>query len=113
MVQVSSNLGAYNCWRLRKEIDKLIQEGKLRVYVKGERGEDQRRSSEEKNEENHKKESKERHTLNTISGGFAGGGESNSSRKKYVRQVMFINDQYDTNPNTIVVLFASTMIDNK
>jgi len=38
-----------NCWRLRKEIDKLIQEGKLSAYVKGERGEDQRRSSEEKN----------------------------------------------------------------
>jgi len=29
-----------NYWQLRKEIDKLIQEGKLRGYVKGGRGED-------------------------------------------------------------------------
>jgi len=82
-----------NCWRLKKEIDKLIQEGKLRGHVKGERGEDQRSPSKEKSEENHIKDSKERHTLNTISGGFAGGGESSSSRKKYVRHVMFINDK--------------------
>jgi hypothetical protein len=36
-----------------------------------------------------------RHTLNTISGGFAGGGESSSSRKKYVRQVMLCQE-YET-----------------
>ncbi|MCH90939.1 gag-pol polyprotein [Trifolium medium] len=27
------------------------------------------------------------HVINTIAGGFSGGGESNSARKKYVRQV--------------------------
>jgi hypothetical protein len=32
-----------NCWKLRKEIEKLIQEIKLKGYVKRERGEDQRR----------------------------------------------------------------------
>jgi len=35
---------------------------------------------------------KDRHILNTISGGFAGGGESSSSRKKYVRQGMLIDN---------------------
>ena len=68
-----------NCWQLRKEIDRLIQEGKLRGYVKGGRGEDHRRPTEGKTDEDHKKDTKERHTLNTISGGFAGGGELSSS----------------------------------
>jgi hypothetical protein len=36
-----------------------------------------------------------RHTLNTISDGFAGGGKSSSSRKKYVRQVMLCQE-YET-----------------
>lgn len=63
----------------------------MRGYVKAERGEDQRRPPEEKNEEDRRKDPKERNTLNTISGGFARGGESNTSRKRYVRQVMFID----------------------
>jgi len=82
-----------NCYQLKKEIEKLIQEGKIQGYVKGGRGEDQHFPEEEKsNKDDHREEPKERHTLNTISRGFAGGGESSSSRKKYVRQVMFINN---------------------
>jgi hypothetical protein len=34
--------------------------------------------------------------LNTILGGFAGGGESSSSRKKYVRQVMLCQEYEET-----------------
>jgi len=81
-----------NCWQLKKEIEKLIQEGKLRGYIRGGRGEDHRRLSEEKSKVNQKEDPKERYTLNTISGGFTGGRESSSSRKKYIRQVMFIDN---------------------
>jgi len=42
--------------------------------VKGGRGEDQRRPTEGKIDDDQKKDTKERHTLNTISGGFAGEG---------------------------------------
>ncbi|XP_024630733.1 uncharacterized protein [Medicago truncatula] len=96
-----------NCWRLKKEIDKLIQEGKLGGYVKGERSEDEGRPPEEENEDNHRKDPKECHTLNTISGGFAGGGESSASRKKYVRQVMFIDDRATNSENEQDITFTS------
>jgi len=34
----------------------------------------------------------ERHTLNTISGGFAGGSESSTSRKEYMRYMMLLDE---------------------
>jgi hypothetical protein len=76
---------------LSQEIEKLIQSGKLRGYAKEGYGRERRRQ--EDMEQNKKDEDpKERHTLNTISGGFAGGGESSTSRKKYVRQIMLLDD---------------------
>jgi len=78
-----------DCIHLKREIEKLIQNGKLRGYTRGRRDEngegidhnrDDRRGEESK------------HTLNTISGGFAGGGESSTSRRNYARQIMLINE---------------------
>jgi hypothetical protein len=76
------------CVHLRQEIEKLIQNGKLRGYTQERRGEN-RQNAENKKE---KVSEEKRHTLNTISGGFSGGGESSSSRKKYVRQVMLCQE---------------------
>lgn len=69
-----------SCVHLRWEIELLIQSGKLRGYVREGMG-DNRKKAEHKKEEAGEGE---RHTLNTISGGFSGGGESNSAQKKYV-----------------------------
>ena len=44
------------------------------------------------------------HTLNSIAGGFAGGGETNSARKKYACTVMHVSEdianirEQDLNP---------------
>jgi hypothetical protein len=75
-----------SCIHLRREIEKLIQSGKLRGYTRDKRDERPKASKKEEVAE------EKRHTLNTISGGFAGGGESSSSRKKYVRQVMLCQE---------------------
>jgi hypothetical protein len=80
-----------SCIHLRQEIEKLIQNGKLRGYAQDRKGENEQKTEKKKDEGSDGK----RHTLNTISGGFSGGGESNSSRKKYVRQVMLCQE-YET-----------------
>ncbi|XP_024630533.1 uncharacterized protein [Medicago truncatula] len=75
------------CVHLKRDIEKLIQSGKLRGYAKN-------------NEERHRPEEARdkptapKHTLHTISGGFAGGGESNHSRKRYACQVMLLGDNH-------------------
>jgi hypothetical protein len=77
-----------SCIHLRREIEWLIQNGKLRGYT-------QERQDEDRHKAENKKEGapeEKRHTLNTISGGFSGGGESISSRKRYVRQVMLCQE---------------------
>jgi hypothetical protein len=60
----------------------------LRGYAQERRGENRRKEDSKKEEIGEEK----RHTLNTISGGFSGGGESSSSPKKYVRQVMLCQE---------------------
>jgi hypothetical protein len=76
------------CIHFRQEIEKLIQNGKLRGYAQERRGKNRRKEDSKKEEIGEEK----RHTLNTISGGFSGGGESSSSPKKYVRQVMLCQE---------------------
>jgi hypothetical protein len=75
-----------SCIHLRQEIEKLIQYGKLRGYAQEGRGANRRKADNKKEKISEEK----RHTLNTISGG----GESSSSHKKYVRQVMLCQE-YD------------------
>jgi len=53
-------------------------------------GEDKRRSERENKKDGQNEE--KIHTLNIISGGFAWGGESSSSRKKYIRHVMLCQE---------------------
>jgi len=74
---------------LKREIEKLIQSGKLRGYTRG-RHDENGRGTYEVRDNRRGKESK--HTLNTISGGFAGGGESSASRKNYARQIMLVDE---------------------
>jgi len=71
---------------LRQEIEKLIQNGKLRGYAQEERGENKRKTERETRKEGHSEE--KRNTLNTISGGFVGAvdvmprGQQASSRAR-------------------------------
>ena len=67
-----------DCMHLKREIEKLIQSGKLRGYTRG-RHDGSGRGADDARDNRRGEESK--HTLNTISGGFAGGGESSASRK--------------------------------
>lgn len=50
----------------------------------------------------------DRHTLNTISGGFAGGGETSSIRKIYARSVMYVsqNPSSEKEEKTVVIGFS-------
>ncbi|KAK2442661.1 hypothetical protein QL285_013838 [Trifolium repens] len=77
------------CFRLRDLIEELIKSGHLRKFL-----EDAadgkvvvpkvRRDPQENHEENLEGE-KVRIAVNTIAGGFAGGGESSNARKRYIR----------------------------
>jgi hypothetical protein len=78
----------YSCIHLCREIERLIQNGKLRGYTQDRRDESRHKTEDKKEGAQEEK----RHTLNTISGGFSRGGESSSSRKKYVRQVMLCQE---------------------
>jgi len=68
-----------DCLHLKGEIERLIQNGKLRGYAKEKYDEDRRRSDETRD---NRCGEETKHTLNTILEGFAGGGELNASRKK-------------------------------
>src|ERR1043165_9641898 len=84
-----------SCIQLRREIVKLIQRGKLSTYVKEDPGRTSKRDSSPRRDSASDSRSKKkgkaveevkearstRHTLNTISGGFAGGGSTSSARK--------------------------------
>ncbi|XP_039687900.1 uncharacterized protein [Medicago truncatula] len=81
--------GTNDCIHLKREIEKLIQSGKLRGYTKN--ADDRRRPESTQD----KPALEPKHTLHTISGGFAGGGESGKLRKKYARQVILLGDAHE------------------
>jgi len=78
-----------NCIHLKRDIEKLIQSGKLRGYTKGRHDENGRGTNEVRD---NRRGEENKQTLNTILGGFAGGVESSASRKNYARQIMFIDE---------------------
>jgi len=61
-----------SCIHLRQEIEKLIQNGKLRGYAKESKGEDKRKSKRDQKpkKEGPDEEQRDKHTLHTISGGL-------------------------------------------
>jgi hypothetical protein len=81
------------CFRLRDLIEELIKNGHLRKFLDDAANgkvvvPKVRRDSERDQGENPEGE-KVRIAVNTIAGGFAGGGESNNARKRYVRRSEF------------------------
>ena len=78
-----------DCIHLKREIEKLIQNGKLRGYTRGKRDEDGEGTNRSRDD---RRGDEGKHTLNTISGGFAGGGESSTSWKNYARQIMLVDE---------------------
>ncbi|GAU44863.1 hypothetical protein TSUD_329190 [Trifolium subterraneum] len=82
------------CFRLRDLIEDLIRSGHLRKFLedaaKGQIALLKQIPYQQKGEGNGgNKGEKHRVAVNTISGGFAGGGESNSARKCYIRRSRF------------------------
>jgi len=67
-------------------------------YTKESRGEDRKKVVQKNKKEGQEEEPKYRHTLHTISGSFSGGGESSSSQKKYIRQVMLYEEDNKHSP---------------
>lgn len=49
------------------------------------------------------------HTLNTIAGRFVGNDESSSSRKRYVRQVMYVVDALPTESRALVLVLCFSL----
>ena len=95
---------AEDCHHLKREIKILIQKGWLLSYVKEVEGSLEKisPSKREINSENLStkkgKNTEEVHetqiargTLNTISRGFAGGGETSSARKRYARSLKHVS----------------------
>ncbi|WJX77765.1 hypothetical protein P8452_61041 [Trifolium repens] len=81
------------CFRLRDLIEELIKNGHLRKFLDDAANgkvvvPKVRRDSERDQGENPEGE-KVRIAVNTIAGGFAGGGESNNAHKRYVRRSEF------------------------
>ena len=72
-----------DCIQLRKEIEYLIRRGYLRRYIASE-GQDQVQPPPWQPTTQHQQPLGEIHV---ISGGFSGGGESNSARKAHLRSI--------------------------
>ncbi|KAK2445921.1 hypothetical protein QL285_016792 [Trifolium repens] len=81
------------CFRLRDLIEELVKSGNLRKFLEDAADEKVvvpkvRRGPQGNQEENPEGE-KVRIAVNTIAGGFAGGGESSKARKRYIRRSEF------------------------
>lgn len=92
--------------QLKIEIEILIQRGHLLSYVKDVGGYPRKISPPKgdidsknplqkkgKNAYEVREARVTRHTLNTVAGGFVGGGETNSAMKRYAREVMHIRQR--------------------
>ncbi|KAJ1404084.1 hypothetical protein SESBI_26821 [Sesbania bispinosa] len=86
-----------NCWILMNRIERLIKEGYLGRYVekRKDRGDRDRRRDEEGSGSKRRRDSQHkegrgkeevRGVVTTIAGGFTGGGETSSARRRYARQ---------------------------
>ncbi|KAJ1441968.1 hypothetical protein SESBI_01178 [Sesbania bispinosa] len=106
-------------WTLMNRIEKLIKEGYLGRYIekrKGRGDKDQRRDEEgtgskrcrdDRHKETRGKEEVEG-VVTTIAGGFTGGGETSSARRRYARQVMTIQtDLFEQGNNHTVIAFTN------
>ncbi|XP_052724090.1 uncharacterized protein LOC128193934 [Vigna angularis] len=107
--QYHQNLGhtTEDCITLKDKLESLIQAGHLRGYVQGKRpspigcfGRPSKRSNHFKRDDRQKKDRRSRSrsreqplrgVINTISGGFAGGGPSTSTRKRHLRSLHSVN----------------------
>ena len=81
------------CFRLRDLIEELIKSGHLRKFLEdaadGKVVVPKVRRDTQGNQEENPEGEKVRIAVNTIAGGFAGGGESSNARKRYVRRSVF------------------------
>ncbi|KAJ1443670.1 hypothetical protein SESBI_00264 [Sesbania bispinosa] len=108
-----------DCWTLTNKIERLIKEGYLGRYVekrkdrgdrshrRDERGSGSKRRKEDRHKENIKEE-EVRGVVTTIAGGFSGGGETSSARRRYARQVMTIQtDLFEQGNNHPMIAFTN------
>ncbi|KAK2391050.1 hypothetical protein QL285_064544 [Trifolium repens] len=81
------------CFRLRDLIEELIKSGHLRKFLddaaNGKIVVPKVRRDPQRDQERNPEGEKVRIAVNTIAGGFAGGGESSNARKRYVRRSEF------------------------
>ncbi|GAU19014.1 hypothetical protein TSUD_193520 [Trifolium subterraneum] len=81
------------CYRLKDLIEKLISSGHLRKFLeRAAKGDLNKRSSPRSPRRSPPREDDEKEpkriAVNTIAGGFAGGGESKAARKRYLRRII-------------------------
>ncbi|GAU41233.1 hypothetical protein TSUD_280320, partial [Trifolium subterraneum] len=78
------------CYRLRDLIEELIRSGHLRKFIEQAAKREPQKPPGSPREPPQKGKEKEtiRVAVNTIAGGFAGGGESSSARKRYLRGII-------------------------
>ncbi|XP_061341658.1 uncharacterized protein LOC133287972 [Gastrolobium bilobum] len=103
----------YQCWDLRDAVEKFVRDGRLRQYViktqgsrnnKRKLGNKNRSKSpvpekknkqerNQKNDPNHDEFPEVEFDCNVISGALGGGGDTVSSRRKYLKEVLSIRDR--------------------
>src|ERR1044072_3116575 len=89
-----------DCWTLREQIEQLLKEGRLKQYTRYDRSrspphprreprQPSRTSPDSRERRREPRRAKE--TINSIAGGFAGGGSTSSARKRYLRTTYQVN----------------------